>query len=255
MAIKESIHPFEALTSLQGVADIVYFKEIDSTNTYAKKSKITPVTGVVVIVAKSQSAGRGQRSNTFYSSAVGGLWVSFVIRLDSIENHFVVNRALSLSIASVLKSHMPLAQVSIKWPNDIYCGSKKICGILLESVSIDPPVIVAGFGCNVNNGGSSFPKDLQTIVTSMVDETSVEFDVPTLLSEILQDFIRIRDDDQVQVHSRYKSLLYGMSREIEINDLQGVFDGVEADGRLRLMQGENVHLISSGSMRFTGSAA
>ena len=242
---------YSSVKEIAGVEDLFWFDAIPSTNSYAVEQKIIPKRGVVVIVADTQSAGKGQRGNAFFSEVMGGLWVSLVVRLTDIADHFKVNRSLSVAIASVLDRVLKNKDVTIKWPNDIYCGSKKICGILLESVMLDPPVIVAGFGLNVNNRRNTFPSLLQNIVTSVYDECGVAYSVEELLEEIVKEFIKNLNVKNENVHDVYCSLLYKQGSRIEINNDSGVFVGVGIDGSLQL-QKEDGLLVShvSGRMRF-----
>ena len=92
------------IASLPFVTQVHRFDEIDSTNTFARGLDAVPAGEIVVVIADRQSGGRGQRGNSFYSSVEGGLWLSAVVTLDSMENHFGVNQALALSACSALWS-------------------------------------------------------------------------------------------------------------------------------------------------------
>src|SRR5271157_177410 len=123
-----------SLTSLSFVEKAYHFQSINSTNTFAKSLVCLPANGICVITADRQTAGRGQRDNTFFSGTDGGLYASIVCPISDIQSHFMYNRAISLAICHAIEGKVPLSLVRIKWPNDIYWSDRKICGILLESL-------------------------------------------------------------------------------------------------------------------------
>jgi BirA family biotin operon repressor/biotin-[acetyl-CoA-carboxylase] ligase len=242
--------PYAALTTLAGVERLIHLQHIDSTNRYAKELQELPRQGLYVIVADTQSAGRGQRSNSFFSSVSGGLWVSLVIPIENIAHHFALNRALSLAIHQTLLHYAPGAPLCIKWPNDIYWGERKVCGILLEGIVRSRSYVVAGFGINVNIPREHFPPELQTIATSLAIETGKSFSMEALLEGIIGAFFQWRQAGLEQAHERYCSVLYRFGQSAVIGSVEGLFCGVEPDGQLCLEVAGELQRFLSGPMRF-----
>lgn len=112
----------------------------------------------LVVAAREQTAGRGQRGNTWESGPGLNLSFSIVLRPAGIHpaRQFCISEAVALAVAETveeeLRSNGVDDPVYVKWPNDIYVGDRKICGILIENTitgtHIDKSVV--GIGLNVN---------------------------------------------------------------------------------------------------------
>jgi BirA family transcriptional regulator, biotin operon repressor / biotin---[acetyl-CoA-carboxylase] ligase len=238
------------IQDLPFVENLLHFKSIDSTNTFAKNLKDLPRKGITVICADRQTAGRGQRQNSFFSGKAGGIFASVVSPIADISSHFMFNRAISLAIFDALKDTSPKALLAIKWPNDIYWGDKKVCGILLENVPRSEHHIIAGFGINVTITRDTFPDDLHDIATSVVIETGKKRNIYLLLRNILERFWKYLSLDPAAAHLLYSNRLYKVGANCEVNGQTGVFKGVREDGRMRMDVGGNEILLMSGPVRF-----
>jgi BirA family biotin operon repressor/biotin-[acetyl-CoA-carboxylase] ligase len=125
-----------------------HFKTLDSTNDYAKEHYAKLPSGSVIL-ADTQTRGRG-RFNREWHSGKGGLWFSIVFHHRHPAKSFLLTFAAAASVARAIKE-LGLA-ASVKWPNDVYIGGKKVCGILTENVvSGRETVSIIGIGINVNN--------------------------------------------------------------------------------------------------------
>lgn len=136
--------------------DIIWFKSVDSTNDEAKR-RLHSIDNLSVLSALSQSAGRGQRGNSWKSSPGENLTFSIVLKYGETgfhslpaENSFVIIEIAALSVIRLLQNHDIKAE--IKWPNDIYVGQKKICGMLVENVlsTAGMKSSIVGIGLNIN---------------------------------------------------------------------------------------------------------
>ncbi len=235
------------------VEHIRCFDTIDSTNNFAKEHAPLPGGGITVVCAETQTAGRGQRENGFFSGGTGGLFCSIVCAMPAIYDHFTFNRALSLAICDALRGISPDAPISIKWPNDIYWGDRKVCGILLETIPSRPGYLVLGFGVNVNIPSGAFPADIADSATSVLIESSAEHDIAFLLGDILQRFWTAHRTSPAAAHARYTGLLYKTGARCEAGGREGVFAGVLPDGRMRLASDGRTILLSSGPVLFPDS--
>jgi BirA family biotin operon repressor/biotin-[acetyl-CoA-carboxylase] ligase len=237
------------LSTFPFVEKYFHFGSIDSTNDFAKRLDHFPESGIFVLHADTQTQGRGQRGNSFYSGE-GGLYSTIVCPLSDINLHFVLNRAVSLALiesVDVMAAHAPL---SIKWPNDILWAGKKVCGILLESLNRSGRHIAVGFGINVNTVADHFPPAIKSSATSMSTETGKRFDVRVLLAGVCERFQRYRFVPSPEAHDRYRAKLYKIGSRIRIGGRSGIFETGQEDGRLCMkMDGERV-LHSSGPMYF-----
>lgn len=165
---------------------IIHFESIDSTNTYLKNN-YQNLENFTFVSANNQSQGRG-RNNRKWESNDLNLLFSLLIKES---NYFNFINSISIvsaySVLQVLKEY-GLNNLSIKWPNDIYCDGKKICGILLEAISkTDIDCLIIGVGLNVNQ--KEFAGDYIHEPTSMINQLNREVDIEELKNDIYQKLI------------------------------------------------------------------
>ena len=129
----------------------IHFTEIDSTNLYLKKH-YAELDDLDIVDAKHQSAGRGRMARVWEDSSGENLLFSVLIKDKNLFPEFSSLSLLAASsIMNTIKS-LGINGVSVKWPNDVMVNDKKICGILLESVSFGSEIeaLIIGIGLNVN---------------------------------------------------------------------------------------------------------
>jgi len=233
----------------------ILLDETDSTNDYAKTVSDIPDNEITVIRAIRQRRGRGRNDDPFFSDHAGGLWVSLVAPIADISAHFEHNRAICLAIRAALLECAPSedAPISIKWPNDIYWGDRKIAGILLENAPQKPNALIIGFGVNVNIAQDDFPSGLHKSVTSVMMEINEEYILDALLDRVLREYEFIIKHGPKGAHAVYAGNLYKKGFQATVGPHRGTFVTVEPDGRLRLDTAQGSMLLSSGSLRFPGN--
>ena len=128
----------------------LYFSELDSTNTYLKEH-YEELEDMCFVRADYQSAGKGRNSRRWLADRNVNLTFSLLIRNEEVIKRYKALSVLSAySVLEVLKDY-GINDLMIKWPNDIYAGDEKICGILLESVAREKiECLIIGVGINVN---------------------------------------------------------------------------------------------------------
>ncbi|MDE5982764.1 MAG: biotin--[acetyl-CoA-carboxylase] ligase, partial [Duncaniella sp.] len=136
------------------IPHIITLPEAGSTNTELAAIAAESPHGTVV-TTRCQTAGRGQRGNTWEAAPGRNITMSVLLKPETIlaREQFAVSEAVSLAIVTVLRRHLPAeAHVAIKWPNDIYVNDLKICGILIENSLIGNRIghSIAGIGININ---------------------------------------------------------------------------------------------------------
>jgi birA, biotin-[acetyl-CoA-carboxylase] ligase region len=216
---------------------MIHIEETDSTNRWLQNQANHPRDSVVVWT-DYQTAGRGCGTNTWESEHGKNLLFSMLIHPTAIpaSRQFLISMAISVSIAKVISRYVN--NVTIKWPNDIYVGDRKICGILIENRlqgnSIKDSII--GVGLNVNQ--LRFVSDAPNPV-SLANLTGRLFDTEALLHELLETF-DAEWEDLEGVRSRYIPLLYRRTGFHRYRDALGEFFAelvtVEDDGHLLLRQ-------------------
>ena len=142
-------------TENNGRVEMINLDSVDSTNTWLKQN---PPAGLpVAVTTRCQTAGRGQRGNSWEAAPGMNITMSMAWRPGKIApaEQFAISRAVSLAIVDFLREAMPEADrqlFAIKWPNDIYYGHYKICGILIEHTISSTAILrtIIGIGLNVN---------------------------------------------------------------------------------------------------------
>lgn len=162
-----------------------HFETIDSTSSYLKRT-YKELPNLTFISADEQTNGHGRYNRTWYSNKEDNLLFSFLIKdKQLIEKYASLSLAIATVIFKQLKS-LNINNVSIKWPNDVYVNDKKICGILLESVSYGTEIdaLVIGVGLNVNS--KTFHPSIENTSTSIYLETNKLMDIDKFKKNIFK---------------------------------------------------------------------
>jgi len=198
-----------------------------------------------VVIAERQEAGRGRMSRGWFSPPDAGLYFSLLLR-PTVDVARVTSLPLviGLAIADALAPHLPVGEPRVKWPNDIWIGGRKVCGILCElQAEIDGVQhVVAGVGINVNLDARALPVELRSIATSLKMAAGVTVQRAELLASLLDHLERGYAAWQRQglapflKRLRDRDVLLGRSITVEraAGALSGTADGVNPDGSLRL---------------------
>lgn len=186
-----------------------------STNTLLASLAGNAAHGTVVIT-RDQTAGRGQRGNRWESEPGMNITMSILLRVPEIKARemFAVSEIVSVVIVEVLRRYIDpqKGEVAIKWPNDIYVGDKKICGILVENSIMGAHIdySLAGIGLNVNQ--RIFLSDAPNPV-SIYNLTNKEMNVDILADEVCCEILLLAEccktpGFMASLHNRYKSMLW-----------------------------------------------
>lgn len=146
------------------------FQQIDSTNSYLKRSAHQMESGTAV-VANEQTGGRGRLGRTFQSPADTGVYLSVLLRPQMPPAQALnLTAFVAVAVCEGIEAATGLSP-EIKWTNDIVVNRKKVCGILTE-MSIEGEsgalqYIVTGIGINVGQRPEDFPEDIRDIAGSL----------------------------------------------------------------------------------------
>jgi len=169
---------------------IVRLEVIDSTNNYAKQQiRENELAEGTVFLTYEQTSGRGQQKNVWESELRQNLLFSIVLCPDFVEmrRQFQLSKVVSLGIYNAINKYV--SGVKIKWPNDIYVGDRKLCGILIENSVMNGVlnISIVGIGLNVNQ--TVFRSDAPNPV-SLKMLTNQHYDCEVILTEILSEIDR-----------------------------------------------------------------
>ena len=167
--------------------DIIWLKETESTNRYAKKH-ICQLDNMSVVAALYQSAGKGQGDHIWHSEPGANMLISIILKDPQIKpsEQVRISDITAASVVELLESHGINAW--IKPPNDIWVDTKKICGILIEHSLRGNHISwsIIGIGLNVNQ--TSFLDDLPNPTSMKLEKDGV--DIEDLVSELMDIFTR-----------------------------------------------------------------
>jgi BirA family biotin operon repressor/biotin-[acetyl-CoA-carboxylase] ligase len=158
-------------------SNIQFFEEVDSTNDVAFQLAISGVPEGTVVIADSQTRGKGRLKRQWQSPPGCNIYTSIVLR-PAIEPVLAPQITLmtGVAVAGLLSAYCP-DNVTLKWPNDVQIRGKKVCGILTEmsaSATKGVDFIIVGIGINVNVERVDFDESFRDIATSLKEEAGSE---------------------------------------------------------------------------------
>lgn len=185
---------------------ILWIDSTASTNSYLREhgEEIGPMT---MVCAREQTAGRGQRGNSWESEPGANLTFSFRMVPEGVRPacQFVVSEAVALAMRSALARFG--IEAMVKWPNDIYVADSKICGILIENSIMGPRIAssIVGIGLNVNQ--TLFVSDAPNPV-SMRMLTGREFPLQNVALAVGEELERYLSRLDAGIHEEYRRALW-----------------------------------------------
>lgn len=224
------------------------YDSVKSTNDVAKE--LTPESVPEVVIADSQTGGRGRLGRSFSSPSGSGIYMSVCIKPD-----FELDKSLFVTMAAAVAVSRAIEKVTgkkprIKWVNDLFLGNKKICGILteaqtsFESGQIDR--LIVGIGVNCFPG--KFPDEVAEIAGSVSDEP-LAFSRSALAAEIVNELLTLLQtftDRHFMTEYRRKCFILGKDVQIySFGDEKGIRAraiDIDRDGGLVVEYMEGPHM-------------
>jgi BirA family biotin operon repressor/biotin-[acetyl-CoA-carboxylase] ligase len=235
--------------------------QVASTNAYASEllSKSRPAEGTVISTQR-QTAGRGQIGSGWESEPDKNISLSAVFYPDFLaaKDQFLLNVFVSLAVFDFVKNCLPDRPVSIKWPNDIYVGTLKIAGILLQNSLINTQIrsTVAGIGININqtafltNPPNPTSLRLETGQVFILEEI-----IPALCEFLEQRYLQLKAGKVVPLQQEYLRQLYRFAVPANYQRANGqlfvgTITGIDEIGRLKLDVGGTPEVFDLKEIRF-----
>ena len=233
---------------------IELLSSVNSTNQYIKEMDIMDVPSGFVVTANEQMSGRGRRGRTFLSNKSEGVYLSILLKIDGIQNDI---RLLTICAAVAVSKALEMAcgiKADIKWVNDIFCGGKKMCGILTEAVISgelqELSTVIIGIGINTGEIAS----EISDIATSVFEQTGVRGIRNLLIAEVLNQFEAVYNDfleeKQNEIIEDYRKRLFIVGKRVTVTGMGENFlanvVGVDDMGALIVKneRGDDMHITS-----------
>jgi BirA family biotin operon repressor/biotin-[acetyl-CoA-carboxylase] ligase len=235
--------------------EIKIFEEVTSTNDIAKSFAENNCLEGTVIVAKTQTKGRGRFGRNWFSPK-GGIWCSVILYPNILSNE--IHKIMFIAAVSVAKSVEDMYKVKcmIKWPNDLLILNKKFSGILTEAKSENEKVVYVILGIGINVNIIEFPKDLIN-ATSLKLATSKEYKEEELLNALifhLDKFYKIFKEgkfaDILSIWHHY-AMPFGKYVHVKngTEEIYGISMGISDNGALIIRDDTGIiHEITSGEI-------
>lgn len=227
--------------SLCGIAELIWFDEIDSTNTEAKRMARAASVGdrePKLLVARAQSGGRGRLGREFLSRRDSGVYFSLLYYTDKPLGDVVsITTAAAVAVAEAIERVSGI-DAKIKWVNDIYNESGKVSGILVETLPVSEGYVAVIVGVGINVGEVDFPEALRGIASTVGDIGGKENLLVSDIAKRLLAFASDPCDRSYMAEYRRRFMLTGETvnilRDGEIACV-GRVEGVDDDGGLLLI--------------------
>ena len=199
--------------------NITIFNELDSTNNYFKKIGSNCEKETQLVIALSQTGGRGRMGRSFYSPNGTGIYFSLLLHPEfSAEKSLLLTVMAAVSVAEAVMKYNK-NDVKIKWVNDIYIDGKKVCGILTEGAINSQKMLdyaVVGIGINVIAPENGFPDDIKNIATAIFPGKTEDNIKEKIVADIVNRFFKMYYGIDTDYVKRYKKYSYLTGKEINI---------------------------------------
>lgn len=223
---------------------------VDSTNLYLKRNG--NISKNTLVVAKTQTAGKGRHGKSFFSDE-NGIYMSLLLnRLIPAKEVYILTVTASVAVAETLNKLYDI-DAKIKWVNDVYLSGKKLCGILCEGVLNNEYYYeksIIGIGINVLK--SSFPTDISDTAIALEDVVKyAEIDRNLIISSIVNNFYNlINNYNGKELVEKYKSLSLMLGKTITVISAKGNYTAkvLDIDNAAQLIiQRDNGEILSLNS--------
>lgn len=192
---------------------VVYLETVGSTMDVAREEAAAAAPHGTLAFAEEQTAGRGRRGRAFYSPARRNLYFTFVLRLP-LALHRRLPVILPVAVARAIRAEGVDAR--IKWPNDIWIGERKVCGMLIDGeLTYNGGLGFPGIGINVN-GDPSDNEDLRGIATSLRSELGREVAREPLLASICNELEHLLHGRPAGLIEEYRALSCILGRSVTV---------------------------------------
>ena len=228
--IAESLHT-------KWIAKKIYcYKEIDSTNSQAKKLALEGADHGTLVVAEAQTQGKGRRGRVWESPQGESVYMTILLKpAFSPSKASMLTLVMALSVAESLKAlygyEEKAEDIQIKWPNDIVCHKKKVTGILTEMSADIAKINYVMIGVGINLNLTQIPEELKEKATSLFRETGKRQKRSWVIAKIIERFEQdyekfLHSGDLSFLQQDYERLLVNKNAQVRVLDAKGDYEGI-----------------------------
>ena len=212
--------------------DLEVYESLASTNDLLKQKAVNGAKEGTVVLALSQTDGKGRKGRSFISKK-RGIYLSILVRPKSLN--FDTTLITSATAVAVSKAIEEISNkiTGIKWVNDILINGKKVCGILCESgICGSDSFVVVGIGINVFKPQNDFEDEIKDIATCVFENEDIELFIK-LTSKVIDNFFKEYNSiDNLAFLNEYRKRSVCLGREISVYGKTA--KALEIDNKCRL---------------------
>ncbi len=224
-------------------------QEVSSTQDVARDfAKDGKLSHEMVIIADKQNKGRGRYGKTWLSPE-GGLYISIALKPQlKPECWSQISYVAGVSLGEAIMHVNPLATPQLKWVNDILIDGKKVAGILLEMIAED--MLVVGVGVNLEHHA----KIIEIKGTHLDNRLTPQALLDVFLRRLKHNYNLWCESGFEPIRNLWLRMEYGIGKSINVNlrshSQSGTLIGIDGEGRLQLLDGTTIRLVSAGDVFF-----
>ena len=239
---------------------IKLYDEVNSTNDYLKKNHVAGEQLFQVVIAKHQTAGRGQYAKKWISEHNKGLWMSCAFNIEKQSNLAQLSLLVGYMLAKKLVM-LGIKDIRLKWPNDLIVKGRKLGGILVESMphNRDYQRVIVGVGIN-----NKLPKKFNQVFTTddleptalgalMSNPPSINFLAAQCIESICSVVQEVKKNDFSDFVKSWSEFDLYNGQQVSVKTSSGVIEGlaqgISSKGKLLVQNTKGLHHISTGSVR------
>jgi len=226
-------------TKVLGRGGIHHYDVVSSTNDKAYELAEQGSPEGTLVIAEKQTQGKGRLGRKWASPASEGIYMSVILRPEmEMDKVPTITLITANAVIKAINRGCEIEDIGVKWPNDILCGGKKVCGILTE-IKAQPDKIdflVLGIGINVNASREDLPPEgtsLKLIMGRKVDRRDL---LEQLLKEVEDGYFSLERNgfSSARDECRSRSLIIGCQVKVVQHDksIEGMAADIDSDGAL-----------------------
>lgn len=210
--------------------EVIFQSETESTNGDCKKLAENGGAHGTLVVADSQTGGRGRRGRKWESEKGTSISMSLLLRPSIFPDQApVLTLIMALSVVQAMEE-IGIKGAGIKWPNDIVINGKKVCGILTEMSAEIGFIHYVVIGVGVNVSTKDFPEELEEVATSIYLQTGTEYARAQLIEAIVRIFEEhyeyyVKHGSLGQLKDSYETFLVNANNMVRVLDAKGEYSG------------------------------
>lgn len=193
--------------------NLFVYRTAGSTNDLLKKKARAGAPEGTVVIADTQTAGRGRMGRSFYSAPDAGLYYSILLRPDAEKPLMSLTARAAVCAAEAVRTVCNV-RPQVKWVNDLVMNGRKTGGILTELLHLpDGVAAIVGIGINCGEKREDFPPELRETAGSVFSETGLKPDREALAAELTRELSGIWEEEKPE---EYRKLCVNLGKPVKI---------------------------------------